>query len=367
MVATDTRPPVPASGDAAPTRVSVVLPESAVRHRQDWWAYIRGDPAIAVWHREHLLRLIAFWEEANAAHFGGALTPPYALLAEPAAPNVYGDCSPVSGFGGRSQIRLRPSLLTGAHPDVRAGDDHAEGRSRVVADVLLHEMPHQLAQEVTDEREEAYHGHGPKFRDVCNRIGAALGLPPVRTAKARGKDKDLPSCAHWPHNVRPVGYYLGAYLPSAPAAASPTPIPPSSAEAKDEVARAADELRRRFTPAQQRALLGRLAGGVNLSQVIRRAIEAEPALLSGPRDLLPHQGPEYAASTIEHLRFTWAGACDDARRVRQTLDEVRAARIWERYPPERPYGSLDALCRAELGVSECELENVPASGDREAR
>jgi hypothetical protein len=35
----------------------------------------------------------------------------------------------------------------------------------------------------------------------------------VRPAKARGKDKDLPTCAEWPHNVRPPGYYLGAYVP----------------------------------------------------------------------------------------------------------------------------------------------------------
>ena len=38
-----------------------------------------------------------------------------------------------------------------------------------------------------------------------------MGLPPVRTAKARGPEKDLPSCAHWPFNVRPEGYYRGAF------------------------------------------------------------------------------------------------------------------------------------------------------------
>ncbi len=31
--------------------------------------------------------------------------------------------------------------------------------------------------------------------------------------KKRGKDKDLPSCAQWPLNVRPRDYYLGAYKP----------------------------------------------------------------------------------------------------------------------------------------------------------
>jgi hypothetical protein len=93
------------------------------------------------------------------------------------------------------------------------GSDDAQGRFRVVADVLLHEMIHQWHQEVTGETEASYHGHGPAFRDVCNRIGGLLGLDVVRDMKARGKHRDLPSCAHWPHNIRPADYYRGAYVP----------------------------------------------------------------------------------------------------------------------------------------------------------
>src|SRR5262249_54286367 len=68
-----------------------------------------------------------------------------------------------------------------------------------------------------------YKGHGPVFAGECNRIGAALGLPRVRPAKARGKDGHLPSCAQWPHNVRPEGYYLGAYQPPVPKAKARPP------------------------------------------------------------------------------------------------------------------------------------------------
>ena len=117
----------------------------------------------------------------------------------------------MSGFGGHGQVRLRPSLLTGSHPSVRGGDQYAEGRFRLVADVFLHETVHQWQHEVLGDLEDGYHGHGPKFRDQCNRIGTLLGLPPVRTSKARGKDRALPSCAYWPHCVRPADYYLGAY------------------------------------------------------------------------------------------------------------------------------------------------------------
>ena len=209
------RPPrVPTSGDT--------LPQSAVQHRLAHWAYIQDDPSVEPWHREHLVRLRGVWEQANRAHYGGALVPPYMLLAEPSEPKLYGDCGRVSGFGGRSQVRLRPSLLAGTHPHMRAGAEHAEGRVRFVADVLLHETVHQWQQEVLGDQEPAYHGHGPRFRDRANEIGAALGLPPVRTMKRRGADKELPSCSQWPHNVRPVGYYLGAYR--APTGAT-TPAP----------------------------------------------------------------------------------------------------------------------------------------------
>jgi hypothetical protein len=165
------------------------------------------------WHRAHLGRLYEVWDGWNAAYFGGQLVPPYILLTPPESPSALGDCASISSFGGRCQIRVRPSLLMGTHPHVRAGDAHAEGRFRIVADVLLHESIHQYHMEITIQNEDSYHGHGPAFAARCNVIGQALGLPPVRSMKKRGKDKDLPSCAHWPLNVRPRDYYGGAYKP----------------------------------------------------------------------------------------------------------------------------------------------------------
>jgi hypothetical protein len=183
------------------------IPEEALRHREDFRRYVL-DRAEA-WHREHLGRLYESWDGWNAAHFEGKLRSPYILLNEPSNPRRLGDCGPISGFGGLSQIRIRPSLLRGTHPMVLRGMRDDEGLSRFAADVLLHEMIHQWAQEVSGEREQAYHGHGPAFRDHCNRIGAVLGLPPVRCSKARGSDKELESCSHWPHVVRPSNYYRG--------------------------------------------------------------------------------------------------------------------------------------------------------------
>jgi hypothetical protein len=163
------------------------------------------------WHREHLGRLFKNWRGWNGEHFESRLEPPYLLLAEPAYSRAYGCCCALSGFGGRSEIRIRPSLVRGSHPHVEPGERFAEGRRLFVDDVLLHEMVHQWQFEVLGDPEPAYQGHGPLFRDVANRIGAVLGLSPVRDCKRRGSDKHLPSCSQWPHNVRPKGFYLGAY------------------------------------------------------------------------------------------------------------------------------------------------------------
>jgi hypothetical protein len=184
------------------------VPPDARTHRKKFKEYVlwRAED----WHRDHLGHLYKCWEKWNEEYFGGKLVPPYLLLLQPRKPQALGDYCDVSGFGGRTQIRVRPSLISGTHPALRPGNEYAEGRRRFVEDVALHETIHQYAYEVLHEPEDSYKGHGPYFAGECNRIGAALGLPPVRPAKARGKLAKLPSCAQWPHNVRPDDYYLGA-------------------------------------------------------------------------------------------------------------------------------------------------------------
>jgi hypothetical protein len=185
------------------------LAPEEIAHRKGFWEFVEKHGA--PWHKQHLGRLLELWLQWNQEHYASALTPPYILLSEPVAPNVFGDCARISGFGARSQIRIRPSLLRGTHPLVRPERSYAEGRFLFVADVALHETIHQHQQEVTGNTEESFHGHGPMFRDIANEIGEKLGLSNVRTSKNRGKEKDLPSCSQWPHCVRPEEYYQGAY------------------------------------------------------------------------------------------------------------------------------------------------------------
>jgi hypothetical protein len=190
---------------------SKLRPETiALRHEIRDFAIEKAD---SEWRQRYLRRLFDHHDWANDRYFESQLEPAFILLNEPGAPQRLGDCSSISGFGCKNQIRLRPSLLYGTHRLMRGGREYEEGRYRFVADVLMHEMIHQYQQEVSEKTEDSYHGHGPHFRDLANMIGADLGLPPVRDSKKRGNSADLPSCAYWPHNVRPVEYYLGAYVP----------------------------------------------------------------------------------------------------------------------------------------------------------
>jgi hypothetical protein len=190
----------------------IPLTEVDVRHHEQFAGYVKSSGHLV---DQKILRVLyALWGSFNRKLFDGKLTiEPHIILSEPKTPRAYGDHG-VSGWGSPDQIRIRPSLLRGTHRAVRPGDEYKKGRLRLVADILLHEMIHQYLEGVLKVDERSYHGHGPAFRDECNRIGGILGLPPVRSAKRRGRDKALPSCAQWPINVRPLDYYRSAFLPT---------------------------------------------------------------------------------------------------------------------------------------------------------
>ena len=187
------------------------VPDPLILHREQCWDFILKDAS--PWYREHLTKLGLLWDEWNEKFFGGLFKArPHILLATPCYPDALGDYGRVGGWGGKAQIRIRRSLLSGTHPLVAAGDKSKEGRFLFVQDVLLHEIVHQYQHEILGiEKTSSYISHGPTFRDKCNEISEKLRLGRVRASKTRGKDRDLPSCSHWPHCVRPLEYYQGAY------------------------------------------------------------------------------------------------------------------------------------------------------------
>jgi hypothetical protein len=196
------------SGDTPLVSTNGDIPLDARRDRESFREYVLAKAA--PWYREHLGHLYLRHDDWNAAYFENKLAPPYLLFTPPKTPRALGDYASISAWGGVGQIRVRPTLVTGEHPLLRPGPEYAEGHRRFVEDVALHESVHAYCDEVLHEPEDSYKGHGPVFARECNRIGEKLGLPPVRPAKCRGPLRDLPSCAQWPHCVRPREYYLGA-------------------------------------------------------------------------------------------------------------------------------------------------------------
>lgn len=151
------------------------------------------------------------WDEYKDRFFPDShMIQPIITIGDVQNPKALGHYWPSNPGNMAGQITIRHTLVSGAYKGFNVlNSSSLIGLERYVEDVLLHEMVHQYNHEVLKEPDGSYRGHGPFFRDQCNRIGDMLNLPKVRTCKARGEDKDLPSCSQWPHCVRPEDYYQG--------------------------------------------------------------------------------------------------------------------------------------------------------------
>lgn len=70
-----------------------------------------------------------------------------------------------------------------------------------------------------------------------------------------------------------------------------------------------------------------------------------------PRILLPIGDPDRDKATVVIARTTWESTTCKIYQWEQILDDIKSEKTWERYPPEKPYGSLDALLKAEIGLN----------------
>jgi hypothetical protein len=163
------------------------------------------------------------------------MVPSLIQLTDPGHTHRYGVCEAYGGLAGiRSAIKIRRSILDGTCLELKHGGRNPKGRRLFLEDVLLHEMINRWQFEVVGDSDASYSGHGPVFSAKANEISKALGLSIVgRTCKARDhKAKNLPSPSQWPHNTRPVEYYLGAYAPVEAVRASKDKQPNGSLDAQ---------------------------------------------------------------------------------------------------------------------------------------
>lgn len=153
--------------------------------------------------------LYSAFTQYNDKFFGGLLGQALVLVTPPRTPRALGDYIKRDEHGLESRIRIAPNAL--------------ERGELFCLDVLLHEMVHAWQEEVAEDGEDGYRGHGPKFAAACNAIGKLLGLPEVGVKGRDGK----PNCAHWPMCVRPAKYYPNKYV-------APTRKPKAPAEDQSE-------------------------------------------------------------------------------------------------------------------------------------
>lgn len=158
----------------------------------------RSEPAgtgnASIWETESISFLYREFEKLNNAHFGGKLPYPQIIIADCGA-DIDGYYRKKTDTENEKQIPiicLSALLFSGAD------------WQRISSDVLLHECIHMRLSMLRNNDPDYCHGRA--FRQECNRIGQALGLPKVYAYRSRKnrKSREYSSPKFWPTNVRRI-------------------------------------------------------------------------------------------------------------------------------------------------------------------
>ena len=188
-------------------------------------AYPQQDDVVAISHDFTRRRATGLWGEFepllldhfdrfNDEFFDGKLPRLEVKMGQCSSPRtVLGEYAHRGDHGMLGEITINKRLFHNGVKGVIVEDGTRPGFLRYVDDVLLHEMTHAYCHLVLYQIESSYRGHGPVFTAECNRIGAKIGLDPVRSSKSRKAiEAHMHKCNHWPWCVRDPAYYLGAVV-----------------------------------------------------------------------------------------------------------------------------------------------------------
>ena len=70
----------------------------------------------------------------------------------------------------------------------------------------------------------------------------------------------------------------------------------------------------------------------------------------GPRDEKPPGSVAWCWQTLDLLKIRWQRKELTDRQFEETLQEIKDHEVWKVVPPEHPYGSLEALLSAKVGL-----------------
>jgi hypothetical protein len=159
--------------------------------------------------------LYAWFDTFNAQFFSGRLAAPMVWIAPTSSPRAEGSYMPRDVHGLQSVIRIRPSVY-------KLGD-------RFAVACLLHEMIHAYQHEVLLDMERGHKGHGPRFCETANTIGAAFGWPEVSPQGRGGKRRP----EYWPELPDGPVRKLKAPEPEPVAAVEPEQVEPGDPDDGD--------------------------------------------------------------------------------------------------------------------------------------
>ena len=88
--------------------------------------------------------------------------------------------------------------------------------------------------------------------------------------------------------------------------------------------------------------------------------------LAGPRTMKDPTSEEWIVQTLYALRIYWESLERYHIEFEKVKAELESQRVWERYPPGRPYGSEDELFKNELKASSEQVDAavLRANGER---
>jgi len=85
---------------------------------------------------------------------------------------------------------------------------------------------------------------------------------------------------------------------------------------------------------------------------LRPVLDLKLAALASPLDQKEPGSEAWIIQMTAKAVRIWMSLDDDTKQWRDAVAKLDAQKVWEKYPPEKPYGTRDAFYRAELGAPE---------------
>lgn len=95
--------------------------------------------------------------------------------------------------------------------------------------------------------------------------------------------------------------------------------------------------------------------------MVDQLTDQDQASMSGPRDMKTPGAIDWCWQTVSALQSMWKSLDLDFERYQRTWAEAEEHSIWERIPPNNPYGTKEAmLARLQVGDEEAAKARVAA-------